>query len=69
MPSVYLHQLEAIWEADKRLPSVTSRRAWALARDLSPVQVNNWWYRKKKAARKSGFELPPGTYDLDVGVP
>ncbi|KAF8628838.1 hypothetical protein AX17_005898 [Amanita inopinata Kibby_2008] len=66
--SIYLEELASIWEADKRTPSTSSRRAWALARNLSPERVNNWWYRKKKSAKKNGISIPQGTYDLPVGT-
>jgi len=48
------------------MPSPESRRAWALARGLEPSKVNNWWYRKKTAARKHGIHLPVETYELPV---
>ncbi|KAF8632373.1 hypothetical protein AX15_001907 [Amanita polypyramis BW_CC] len=68
IPNVYLEELAAIWEADKRTPSAASRRAWALARNLNPAKVNNWWYRKKTIARKHGVVLPEETYELSVGI-
>ena len=66
MPSIYLKEMAAIWDADKRMPSHESRRAWAVARGLEPSKVNNWWYRKKTAARKHGIYLPAETYELPV---
>ncbi|KAK2464939.1 hypothetical protein APHAL10511_003015 [Amanita phalloides] len=68
IPAIYLEQLTAIWEADKRLPSAESRRAWSLARGIEPARVNNWWYRKKTTARKHGVFFPEGTYELPVGT-
>ncbi|KIL65285.1 hypothetical protein M378DRAFT_32591, partial [Amanita muscaria Koide BX008] len=67
IPPVHLEELAAIWDADKRMPSASSRRAWALARRLRPDQVNNWFYRKKGAAKKNGIVLPRETYELPVG--
>ena len=66
IPAIYLKELTAIWEVDKRLPSAESRRAWALARGLQPSKVNNWWYRKKTTAKKHGIPLPEDTYQLPV---
>ena len=68
IPAIHLEELAAIWNADKRTPTAASRRAWALARNVSPVKVNNWWYRKKTLARKNGIVLPEETYDLPVGI-
>lgn len=66
IPIIYLKELGAIWDADKRMPTPESRRAWALARGLDPSKVNNWWYRKKTAAKKHGVHLPAESYELPV---
>ena len=69
IPPVYLEELAAIWEANKRMPSAASRRAWARARNLIPAKVNNWWYRKKTTAKKNGIFVPEETYELPIGIP
>ena len=66
IPAIYLKELTAIWDVDKRMPSPESRRAWALARGLQPSKVNNWWYRKKRTAKKHGIPLPEEIYELPV---
>lgn len=66
---VHLDELAKIWDADKRTPSVPSRRAWALARNLKPEHVHRWWYRRKEVARKARITIPKGTYELPVGTP
>ncbi len=58
-----------LWEADRRIPSVNSRRAWAEARNLKPHNVHNWWYRRRPLARKLKIKIPRETYELDVGTP
>jgi len=69
MTLAHYDELSAIWLADKRIPSASSRRAWALARNLKPDTVNRWWYRRKLVAKKAGFAIPKGTYELVVGTP
>ncbi|KAH9483352.1 hypothetical protein JR316_0005458 [Psilocybe cubensis] len=66
---VHFDELNKIWPENPRIPSVQSRKAWALARGLNPVNVNNWWYRRRKVAKKSKFSIPRDTYELEVGNP
>ncbi|KAI4523113.1 hypothetical protein K525DRAFT_268263 [Schizophyllum commune Loenen D] len=69
LPPFIAHQLAEIWTADRRLPTPDSRKRWALARDVDPVRVHNWWYRRKKVAKGLGVVIPEGGYELDVGDP
>uniref|UniRef100_A0A8H8CEB4 Homeobox domain-containing protein n=1 Tax=Psilocybe cubensis TaxID=181762 RepID=A0A8H8CEB4_PSICU len=66
---VHFDELNKIWPENPRIPSVQSRKAWALARGLNPVNVNNWWYRRRKVAKKLKFSIPRDTYELEVGNP
>lgn len=66
---VHFDELSVIWENDRRIPSPASRRAWAVARNLNPVNVHSWWYRRKAVAKKLRFRIPKGTYELEVGTP
>ncbi|KAL1698985.1 hypothetical protein EV121DRAFT_217158 [Schizophyllum commune] len=69
LPPFIAHQLAEIWAADRRLPTPESRKRWALARDVDPVRVHNWWYRRKKVAKGLGVVIPEGNYELGVGDP
>ncbi|KAK0199892.1 hypothetical protein DFS33DRAFT_1223548, partial [Desarmillaria ectypa] len=64
-----LEELLAIFEKDKRLPSVTSRRAWCKARKLDCAFINKWWWRRRSAAVKEGHSLVSEMYELPVGTP
>ncbi|KAF8956636.1 hypothetical protein BDZ97DRAFT_2062811 [Flammula alnicola] len=66
---VHFDELALIWPNDRRIPSISSRRAWALARNLNPVNVHSWWYRRRTHAKRLRIKIPQGTYELDVGVP
>ncbi|RDB29968.1 hypothetical protein Hypma_013751 [Hypsizygus marmoreus] len=65
----HLLELTAIWDADQRTPSVLSRRAWALARNLRVDAVQRWWHRRRQTAKRAGETLLEETYELDVGTP
>jgi len=69
MHALHLQELNDVWETDRRIPTVSSRRKWAEARNLNPINVHNWWYRRKKIAKKFRIRIPAGVYELDVGVP
>ncbi|KAI5891388.1 uncharacterized protein SCHCODRAFT_02668745 [Schizophyllum commune H4-8] len=69
LPPFIAHQLAVIWAADRRLPTPESRKRWALARDVDPVRVHNWWYRRKKVAKGLGVVIPEGNYELGMGDP
>ncbi|KAF8649405.1 hypothetical protein AX16_005846 [Volvariella volvacea WC 439] len=62
-------ELRAIWEADKRIPTVKSRRKWCEARNIGTQAVNRWWSRRKQEAKKVGITIPDETYELPVGTP
>ncbi|KAJ7935428.1 hypothetical protein B0H13DRAFT_475185 [Mycena leptocephala] len=66
---VHFDELFAIWPADPRIPSVESRRAWALARNITPSYVHAWFQRRRPAAKKLKLKIPDETYELPVGTP
>ncbi|EIM82295.1 uncharacterized protein STEHIDRAFT_114236 [Stereum hirsutum FP-91666 SS1] len=53
-------QLSLIWLREPRVPSIESRRVWALARNVNPKAVNDWFWRRKSGAKRRG--------SLGVGV-
>lgn len=65
----HLDELAKIWDGDRRIPTIASRRAWALARGLKPSTVHSWWSRRKQVARRARQRVPSGTYELPVGTP
>ena len=66
---VHFEELSNIWENDRRIPTAASRTAWSLARNLNPINVNSWWYRRKVVAKKFKIKIPGDSYELDVGIP
>ncbi|KAJ7752009.1 hypothetical protein B0H16DRAFT_1547078 [Mycena metata] len=66
---VHFDELYAIWPADPRIPSVDSRRAWALARNVTPNYVHTWFQRRRPAAKRLRLKIPKETYELPVGTP
>ncbi|KAJ6620769.1 hypothetical protein B0H10DRAFT_1791300, partial [Mycena sp. CBHHK59/15] len=65
----HLDELNALWPADPRIPSVSSRRAWALARSVTPRYVHEWWSRRRPVAKKLRMVIPDDAYELSVGTP
>ncbi|KAJ6509055.1 hypothetical protein C8R45DRAFT_759799, partial [Mycena sanguinolenta] len=65
----HFDELYAIWPADPRIPSVESRRAWALARNVNPSYVHTWFQRRRPIAKKLKMRIPSETYELPVGNP
>ncbi|KAG6842375.1 hypothetical protein C0991_007505 [Blastosporella zonata] len=65
----HLDELYKIWDADKRIPTVESRRAWAAARNLASQDVHRFFSRHKALLKKARQILPTGTYILPVGTP
>ncbi|KZT24406.1 hypothetical protein NEOLEDRAFT_1025670, partial [Neolentinus lepideus HHB14362 ss-1] len=63
LPPEVVKELEAIWKADPRVPTLSSRQTWALARKVEPIKVHNWFSHRKLAVEKKGT-LKEGTYDL-----
>ncbi|KAF6752146.1 hypothetical protein DFP72DRAFT_763093, partial [Ephemerocybe angulata] len=57
-------QLHAIWDADPRIPTAASRRAWANARGVNPDNVHGWWSRRAQKAKAMGIELSREAYDM-----
>ncbi|KAG6911281.1 hypothetical protein DXG01_002120 [Tephrocybe rancida] len=66
---IHLDELHKIWGADKRIPTVESRREWAAARNLAPQDVHRFFSRQKGLVKKKHRGLPKGTYTLPVGTP
>ncbi|GLB41364.1 hypothetical protein LshimejAT787_0905790 [Lyophyllum shimeji] len=66
---VHLDELAKIWDTDKRIPTVETRRAWAMARNIKPDLVHRWFARRKQIAKKARQRIPEGTYELRVGTP
>ncbi|KAJ3712904.1 hypothetical protein C8R42DRAFT_686005 [Lentinula raphanica] len=69
IPLANIDELNKIWDADKRLPSLTSRRDWAMARNLTPTAVNEWWWTKRRRARDRGLPLHCADYHIPIGNP
>ena len=69
MHALHFEELSRIWEADRRIPTISSRRHWAEARNVNPVNVHSWWYRRRPLAKKLKIKIPREEYDLDVGTP
>ncbi|KAF9043354.1 hypothetical protein BJ165DRAFT_1529400 [Panaeolus papilionaceus] len=67
--AVHLAELNLIWPANPRIPTIASRRAWCAARNLDPRQVNRWWWKCKQTARTRRIFVPDENYELDVGIP
>ncbi|KAI6044607.1 hypothetical protein EDC04DRAFT_2528126, partial [Pisolithus marmoratus] len=61
-----LLELRAIWREDQRIPSVASRRAWAISRNADPTLVNSWFHRRKAAAKRAGEPIAPESYELSL---
>ncbi|KAG8214673.1 hypothetical protein J3R82DRAFT_9751 [Butyriboletus roseoflavus] len=66
LKSSVLEELWSIWQADPRVPSVKSRRSWAISRNASPRLVDNWFLRRKTCAKNMGQPIPDGSYDLPL---
>ncbi|KAJ8521338.1 hypothetical protein ONZ45_g1933 [Pleurotus djamor] len=66
---VHFHELEIIWPLDPRIPTAASRKAWSLARNISPDRVNAWWYNRKRVAKRLRIKIPKEEYELPVGEP
>jgi hypothetical protein len=58
--------LSEIWRIDPRVPSIVSRRAWALANGYDPRKVNQWFNRRKAADKKAGRRVSEELYELSV---
>ncbi|KAI6026428.1 hypothetical protein BKA83DRAFT_4050705, partial [Pisolithus microcarpus] len=61
---VHLLELRAIWKEDQRVPSVASRRAWAISRNANPTLVNSWFHRRRAAAKRAGEPITLESYEL-----
>ncbi|KAJ7432342.1 hypothetical protein FB451DRAFT_1573177 [Mycena latifolia] len=66
---VHIEELSVIWPADPRIPSVESRRAWAIARNIIPGKVHDWFSHRRRTAKKLRLKIPAETYELPVGTP
>ncbi|KAI6157361.1 hypothetical protein BKA82DRAFT_3945035, partial [Pisolithus tinctorius] len=63
---IHLLELWAIWKEDQRVPSVASRRAWAISRNANPTLVSSWFHRRKAAAKRAGEPIAPTSYELSL---
>lgn len=66
---IYSAELHRVWENDQRIPTVSSRRAWAAARNVNPSAVHAWWQKRKARAKKLKIHVPDEMYDMEVGIP
>ena len=66
LQSSVLEELWSIWRADPRVPSIKSRRSWAISRNANPRLVGSWFLRRKTCAKKAGQPVPDGSYDLPL---
>ncbi|KAK7048163.1 hypothetical protein R3P38DRAFT_2867747 [Favolaschia claudopus] len=66
---VHHQELQSIWPADPRIPSLRSRKAWALARNVEPAYVHNWFRRRRLKAKQLNVTIPEDTYELPVRNP
>lgn len=66
-----LEELWSIWRADPRVPSIKSRRLWAISHHANPRLVDNWFLRRRTCAKKAGKPIQDGSYDLplDTSIP
>ena len=69
LQSSVLEELWSIWRADPRVPSIKSRRSWAISRNAPPRLVDSWFLRRKTCAKKAGQPIPDGSYDLPLDPP
>ncbi|KAJ4470726.1 hypothetical protein C8R41DRAFT_984241 [Lentinula lateritia] len=69
IPLANIDELNELWEADERLPTLSSRREWSIARNLHPTAVNEWWWARRRQARDRGVGLSCENYHLSVGNP
>ncbi|KAI6121291.1 hypothetical protein F5141DRAFT_1089224 [Pisolithus sp. B1] len=63
---IHLLELRAIWKEDQRVPSVASRRAWAISRNANPTLVNSWFHRRRAAAKRAGEPITLESYELSL---
>ncbi|TFK17938.1 hypothetical protein FA15DRAFT_710342 [Coprinopsis marcescibilis] len=66
---LHFEELARAWDKDLRIPTVASRKAWAAARGMNPVNVHSWWYRCRHVVKKLRIKILLETYDIDVGTP
>jgi hypothetical protein len=69
LQSSVLEELWSIWRADPRVPSIKSRRSWAISRNANPRLVDSWFLRRKTCAKKAGQPILDGSYDLPLDPP
>ncbi|KAH7888068.1 hypothetical protein F5I97DRAFT_1780970, partial [Phlebopus sp. FC_14] len=64
--SFHLAELREIWKGDPRVPTVASRRAWAISRNVKPRLVDNWFLRRRACARRAGEPISEEAYELSL---
>jgi len=70
---IHIRELWSIWIDDPRVPTITSRNAWAKARNIDGIHVHRWFssrkYQLKKQKIQDGLTVSHETYDLPIGTP
>ncbi|KAG6377179.1 hypothetical protein JVT61DRAFT_1231 [Boletus reticuloceps] len=69
LQSTVLEELWSIWQTDPRVPSLKSRRSWAISRNASPRLVDNWFLRRRTCAKKAGQPISAASYNLPLDPP
>ncbi|KAG2353098.1 hypothetical protein BDR07DRAFT_1256450, partial [Suillus spraguei] len=59
-------ELWVIWNADPRVPTVASRHAWAVSRNVSPLRVDQWFCSRRSKAKKLGQPISSDAYELSL---
>ncbi|KAG1837332.1 hypothetical protein DFJ58DRAFT_749525 [Suillus subalutaceus] len=59
-------ELLVIWKSDPRVPTIASRHAWAVSRNVSPLRVNQWFGARKSRAKKLGQPISNDSYELSL---
>lgn len=69
----HIVELYSIWNLDQRVPTVSSRNAWALARNINASSVHKWFAKRKATLKKkrirNGLTISDETYELPIGTP
>jgi hypothetical protein len=60
----HIFELKLLFTSDK-LPTVSSRRAWAEARGADVVRVHRYWLRMREKARKAGVDVLDTPFQLE----
>ncbi|KAG2140499.1 uncharacterized protein EDB93DRAFT_1161480 [Suillus bovinus] len=66
IPRAAREELWVIWKSDPRVPTVASRHAWAVSRNISPLRVDQWFSNRKSQAKKQGRPISSDSYELSL---